>query len=320
MSTCFENSLALYQNSGKALEQQFAFNEIQGADNRYNDDSDTSGNNKPIESLLHELAKLRTNTQNYLETAEPFTSKQVKVLSLTKEKIIIEIKLKDDTADLHLSTDNSEQLDSIDSMERGDELPTRRPRSRSFSESRENSDPNQNANRMYVHNTPSSEDCLSDTVDQVKERPIPGKIYRDRRYLSESCDECPRRGILKNTRNLRRTLSESNADCYEEDDDENTCPDSSSGDSSGEDKPKKSVHFNDRIQTLTFRNGSSIVGRKKKNQRRTLRRLHSTNSQSSSSIDEAGDDGKNIDVKAKKENDQEDLITQVALVTKGNES
>lgn len=177
-----------------------------------------------------------------------------------------------------------------------------RPRSRSFSESRENDDPNNNNTSTDTDRSldrHQTDDSSIKAAPSETNRPTPGSYYRDRRYVSESCDEYhgPRRGILKNYRiNLRRTMSESNTDNYVEEETDASYPDLSSGDSqdSGDDKPKKSVHFNDRTFTLTFRTGSSILGRKqhnkKKNKRRALRRLNSTNSHSSSSLDEAGDD------------------------------
>ncbi|XP_054268995.1 protein kintoun-like [Macrosteles quadrilineatus] len=61
------------------------------------------------------------------------------------------------------------------------------------------------------------------------------------------------RGILK----IGRSLSESSADDYAFWNDEN-----------GE-KPKKTVRFSDAIQTQTFRMNSSILGQRKKNQRKT---------------------------------------------------
>lgn len=83
------------------------------------------------------------------------------------------------------------------------------------------------------------------------------------------------------TRNsVRRTVSESHAGDESLDDVFESSPDISTD---GEGKAKKSVHFNDRIFMSTFRSNSSILSRKNKTLKRTLRKMKKLSGSESSS-------------------------------------
>lgn len=82
---------------------------------------------------------------------------------------------------------------------------------------------------------------------------------------------------------IRRTVSESHAGDEDSEDVFVSSPDVSID---GEERTKKCVHFNDRIYTTTFRPNSSILSRKNKTLKRTLRRKKKlSGSESSSDIE-----------------------------------
>lgn len=82
---------------------------------------------------------------------------------------------------------------------------------------------------------------------------------------------------------IRRTVSESHAG---DEDSENVFVSSPDVSIDGEERAKKCVHFNDRIYTTTFRSNSSILSRKNKTLKRTLRRKKKlSGSESSSDIE-----------------------------------
>lgn len=97
----------------------------------------------------------------------------------------------------------------------------------------------------------------------------------------------PIRGILKMSRTMvRRTVSESQAGDQDTDEVFVSSPDISF---ENEERTKKCVHFNDRIFMNTFRSNSSILSRKNKTLKRTLRRKKKLSGSESSSDIESHD-------------------------------
>ncbi|XP_023220506.1 protein kintoun-like isoform X1 [Centruroides sculpturatus] len=100
---------------------------------------------------------------------------------------------------------------------------------------------------------------------------------------SEDQNQSPlqkKRGILKYPRCYWRTISESSDDTFWSSLD-NDCTPVGSFDSSGE-KPKKCVRFSDQIAKTVFRANSSILGQRKKNQRKARNRKKMANRTSES--------------------------------------
>lgn len=135
-------------------------------------------------------------------------------------------------------------------------------------------------NLMVNQNCPrSSRRAISECVDSVSNVPS-HHMTTTIRLLKVA----PIRGILKISRStVRRTVSESHAGDEDTDEVFISSPDVSID---GEEKAKKSVHFNDRIYMNTFRSNSSILSRKNKTMKRTLRKIKKlSGSESSSDIE-----------------------------------
>lgn len=107
--------------------------------------------------------------------------------------------------------------------------------------------------------------------------------FRTSSGSSEDQNQSPlqkKRGILKYPRCNWRTISESSDDTFWSSLDNDYTP-VGSFDSSGE-KPKKCVRFSDQIAKTVFRANSSILGQRKKNQRKARNRKKMTNRTSES--------------------------------------